>query len=53
LRLQAVMTAFVGDIARPFYYLAGARSMVGGVTSMLGQIAVADSDLRSEEFYGY
>ena len=64
-RLQAIMTAaagrisgetvkrFIGEIARPVYYLAGPPSMVEGVASVLRRIGVTDDDLQSEEFYGY
>lgn len=43
----------VGDIKSPIYYLAGPPAMVDAMQEVLHGAGVAESDIRSEEFYGY
>jgi Na+-transporting NADH:ubiquinone oxidoreductase subunit NqrF len=35
------------------YYFAGPPAMAMAMQTMLGEIGIADADMRSEEFYGY
>ena len=44
---------FVGDTAAPVYYLAGPPAMVDAMKTVLRDSGVSDSDVRSEQFYGY
>jgi ferredoxin-NADP reductase len=37
----------------PVYYFAGPPAMAMAMQTMLGEIGIADADMRSEEFYGY
>jgi ferredoxin-NADP reductase len=39
--------------ASPIYYVVGPPAMVGGIREMLASIGAHDSDVRSEEFFGY
>jgi ferredoxin-NADP reductase len=41
------------DLRKPVYYFAGPPAMATAVQSMLGELGIADADMRSEEFYGY
>lgn len=41
------------DLLRPVYYFAGPPAMAMAMQAMLAGIGVAESDMRSEEFYGY
>ena len=41
------------DLRAPVFYFAGPPAMAMGMQSMLGEIGIAEADMRSEEFYGY
>ena len=41
------------DLRTPVYYFAGPPAMAMAMQSMLGEMGIADADMRSEEFYGY
>ncbi|MBI3069102.1 MAG: hypothetical protein HYY79_09595 [Betaproteobacteria bacterium] len=43
----------VGDIKSLIYHLAGPPAMVDAMQEMLRRAGIAESDIRSEEFYGY
>jgi ferredoxin-NADP reductase len=45
--------SLVGDAAAPVYYLAGPPAMVGAMKGVLRSAGIGDSDVRSEQFYGY
>jgi ferredoxin-NADP reductase len=45
--------SLVGDAAAPVYYLAGPPAMVGAMKAVLRSAGIGDSDVRSEQFYGY
>ena len=44
---------FVADAAAPLYYLAGPPAMVNAMKAILRGAGVPDTDVRSEQFYGY
>lgn len=41
------------NLAAPVYYVVGPPAMVGGIREMLASIGIQESDVRSEEFFGY
>jgi ferredoxin-NADP reductase len=41
------------DMRAPIYYFAGPPAMAMAMQSMLGEMGIAEADMRSEEFYGY
>ena len=41
------------NLRAPVYYFAGPPAMALAMQSMLGEMGIADADMRSEEFYGY
>lgn len=50
---RAMIRRHVNEPLEPIYYFAGPPAMAMAMQSMLGELGVADADLRSEEFYGY
>jgi ferredoxin-NADP reductase len=44
---------FAGNAAAPVYYLAGPPAMVDAMTAVLARVGINDTDINSEEFYGY
>src|ERR1051325_6829866 len=40
-------------LAAPIYYVVGPPAMVGGIREMLASLGIRESDVRSEEFFGY
>jgi ferredoxin-NADP reductase len=50
---RAFLARHLGDAKKAIYYLAGPPGMVMGVQTALGELGVADDDMRGEEFYGY
>ena len=49
----STLRSFVGGAAAPIYYLAGPPAMVDAMKAIARHAGAADSDVRSEEFYGY
>ena len=43
----------VPDVRSPVYYFAGPLGLTMSIQSMLDNLGIAESDMRSEEFYGY
>lgn len=64
-RLLAVMTDTTGfvdadllkraaaGLTSPVYYVVGPPAMAAAMQETLGQVGIAEDDIRSEEFYGY
>jgi ferredoxin-NADP reductase len=50
---SAMLRRHLADPLKPVYYFAGPPSMAMAMQSMLGELGVAEADMRSEEFYGY
>lgn len=50
---QAMLRRHVPDLKKPVYYFAGPPAMAMAMQSLLGELGVAEPDMRSEEFYGY
>lgn len=48
-----MLERYLTDLAGPMYYFAGPPAMTMAMRSMLEAMGVADSSMRSEEFYGY
>ena len=40
-------------LAAPIYYVVGPPAMAGGIREMLASLGIQESDVRSEEFFGY
>jgi ferredoxin-NADP reductase len=50
---RELLAEHLPDLRRPVYYFAGPPGMTMAVQGMLGELGVAEEDMRSEEFYGY
>ncbi len=50
---KAMLARHLADPLKPVYYFAGPPAMAMAMQSMLGELGVAEADMRSEEFYGY
>ena len=50
---RAMIARHVAAPLRPIYYFAGPPAMAMAMQSMLGELGIAEADMRSEEFYGY
>jgi len=50
---RELLAEHLPDLRRPVYYFAGPPGMTMAVQGMLGELGVAEDDMRSEEFYGY
>ena len=50
---RAMLHRHLADPLKPVYYFAGPPAMAMAMQSMLGELGVAEADMRSEEFYGY
>jgi ferredoxin-NADP reductase len=48
-----LLARYLPDLRSPIYYCAGPHGMTMAMAIMLGDLGVADDDIRSEEFYGY
>ncbi len=48
-----MIAKFVKDVSAPIYYIVGPPGMVTAMRNVLGQAAVNDDDMRTEEFTGY
>jgi ferredoxin-NADP reductase len=49
----ALLKIVSGDLTAPIYYVAGPPAMVGVMREVLEDAGVSDTDIRSEDFYGY
>ena len=49
----AMISAAARDLPAPIYYVAGPPAMVEGMRKVLEAAGVDDTDVRSEEFFGY
>lgn len=50
---KQMLAKYVGDLAKPIYYLAGPLGLVAGMRGMLSEAGVPDDEVNSEEFIGY
>ena len=50
---KQMLAHYLANLATPIYYIAGPPSMTAAMQEMLREIAINDSDIRAEEFYGY
>jgi ferredoxin-NADP reductase len=50
---RALLEKHLPDLKSPIYYLAGPPAMTAAMQSMLGNLGVAEKDIKYEEFYGY
>jgi len=50
---RAMLERHLPDPLQPVYYFAGPPAMAMAMQTMLGELGVAEADMRSEEFYGY
>jgi ferredoxin-NADP reductase len=50
---RELLAEHLPDLRAPVYYFAGPPGMTMAVQGMLGELGVAEDDMRSEEFYGY
>jgi ferredoxin-NADP reductase len=50
---KKMLEKFLGDLKRPFYYLAGPPTMVSAMRGMLFDAGVSDEQVHFEEFSGY
>jgi len=50
---RELLAEHLPDLRLPVYYFAGPPGMTMAVQGMLGELGVAEDDMRSEEFYGY
>jgi ferredoxin-NADP reductase len=48
-----LLARYLPDLRSPIYYCAGPHGMTMAMEVMLGDLGIADDDVRSEEFYGY
>ena len=50
---RELLAEHLSDLRAPIYYFAGPPGMTMAMQGMLGELGVAEEDMRSEEFYGY
>ena len=50
---QKMLRRHLADPLKPVYYFAGPPAMAMAMQAMLGELGIAEADMRSEEFYGY
>lgn len=50
---REMLVTFVGDLAKPIYYIAGPPALVAGMRTMLQEAGVDDDDICTEDFSGY
>jgi len=50
---RAMLERHLAEPLKPVYYFAGPPAMAMAMQALLGEIGVAEADMRSEEFYGY
>lgn len=48
-----LLDGFTRKLAAPIYYVVGPPAMVGGIRETLVSVGIQESDVRSEEFFGY
>ena len=50
---KAMLLKYLGDLAKPIYYISGPPDMVNAMQKMLADADVKSSNIRAEEFSGY
>jgi ferredoxin-NADP reductase len=50
---KPLLEKYVGDLAKPVYYLAGPLGLVAAMRDVLSAAGVPEDEVNSEEFFGY